>query len=209
MKWRILAAWACLGLVGIAHAGPTGCCVIPIADILRHREAFFGYTIGGTERNVDKSISHANYLTIGLFDRIEFGYDNDFNRNTVYNAKVLLWEAPKTGQMAVSAGFQNWDGKGYLEPYVVGRYDLPFCRLHLGALRDDRWRLIAGTDFPLFGSCTGAIDFMSGPGARMWTSFSLPVPKCPGLALTFFAGFPMQRSEGIQWMVDLNWKFRF
>lgn len=209
MKWRTISAWALLGISTAAYAGPTGCCVIPIADILRHREGIIGYAMSGTERNVDKAIGHGHYLSLGLFDRIEFGYDNDFNGSTVYNAKILLYETPETGKMAVAAGIQNWDGHGYSEPYLVGRYDLPFCRLHFGALKDDRWRMIAGTDFPLFGSCTGAIDFTSGPGSRIWASFSAPIPGIDGLAVTFFGGFPIERSEGVQWSVDISWSFRF
>lgn len=209
MTWRVLAAGALIGTSTLAMAGPTGCIIIPIADILRHREVTYGYSLGGTERNIDKSIWHSHCLTIGLFDRIEVGFDNDFLGTTTYNAKILLWETPETGQMALSAGIQNWDGSSYSEPYLVGRYDLPFCRVHVGALRDDRWRLIAGVDFPIFGDWTGAIDFRSGPGSQIWAGFSAPIPGIDGLSLDVYGGFPIERSEGIQYSIGVTYFFRF
>jgi hypothetical protein len=208
-RGRIVATLGGVLAAGSAYAGPTGCASIPIADILRHREAASGYFINGTERNVDRAITHSAYLLVGLFDRIEVGLDTDFNGSNVYNAKILLYESPDAGRIALSAGVQNWNGSASAEPYLVGRYDLPFCRLHVGALKQDSWRAIVGLDFPIFGDGSGMIDFTSGPGSRIWTGIFLPIPKVDGLAFEAYAGFPTQRSEGIQWSVGLSFAFRF
>lgn len=196
-------------LAATAKAGPTGCASIPIADILRHREALAGYFVSGTERHIDRAITHTGDILIGLFDRIEMGIDSDFNGSTVYNAKILLFESPNDARFAVALGLQNCDLSRSAEPYAVARYDLPFCRLHFGALKHDSWRLIVGLDFAIFGDGAAMIDFTSGPGSRVWTGVSLPIPKLEGLAFEAYAGFPTQRSEGMQWSVGLTYAFRF
>lgn len=209
MAVRGLAMMTMFGAAMAASAGPTMLNFIPVADILRHREAAIAYTISGTEKGIDPTVTHAHAITIGLFDRLEVGYDNDFLGSTTLNAKILLLEEPVDGKWALSAGIMNWDLYGYSEPYLVGRYDLPSCRLHLGAIRDDRWRLIAGVDFPIFGDWTAMLDYKSGPGSYTWFGLSAPIRGVEGLSVWAGVGYPMTRSDGVQWSASLTYVVRF
>lgn len=209
MKLRAWMTGCVMGAVVGVQAGPTMLNFIPVADILRHREAMIAYSIYGSEKNIDPTVTHAHAITIGLFDRLEIGYDNDFKGSTTFNAKLLLLEEPEDGKWALSAGIMNWDLYGYSEPYAVARYDLPFCRLHLGAIRDDRWRLIAGVDFPLFGDWSGMIDFKSGPGSYTWFGLSAPIKGIEGLSIWAGVGYPSTRSDGVQWSASLTYVVRF
>ena len=184
--------------------------MIPIADILRHREAFAYYGAAGTERHIDKKITHANSINVGLFDRVELGYDNDFEGNTVYHGKLLLWESEKV-DAAVSAGWMNWDPKSdYGEPYVVARYGIPNGpRLHVGAMRNDRWRAMFGVDHGLGNDWTVAADYVSGPDAYVWLGATYNIAKMPGVSISGNAGVPIRRSDGYQYSVFVNYGFRF
>lgn len=126
-----------LGVVGTtaAWAGPTGLLIIPIADILGHGEAAYTYALSGNERNIDKGYVHGHGLQLGVADRIEFGFDNDFFGGTTYNAKMLLVDDKKDGRYALSFGLLNMgDTKG--DMYLVGRYNLSErCRLHCGYMQ--------------------------------------------------------------------------
>lgn len=128
MKLRAWMTGCVMGAVVGVQAGPTMLNFIPVADILRHREAMIAYSIYGSEKNIDPTVTHAHAITIGLFDRLEIGYDNDFKGSTTFNAKLLLLEEPEDGKWALSAGIMNWDLYGYSEPYAVARYDLPFLQ---------------------------------------------------------------------------------
>ncbi len=198
-----------LGLVGLAHAWPTSCCVIPIADILKHREVYGYFSFTGNERNIDRQTYYFNSLNVGLFDRIELGYDNDFLGATVYHAKLLLCEGTKT-DYGVSVGYMNWSpADHYGEAYIVGRYGLPNgLRFHAGALQNDRWRVMAGVDYGI-GNWTLAADWMSGPNNTLWTGATYDIACVPGLSVSGFVGFPSVKSDGIQHQFSVNFAFRF
>lgn len=183
---------------------------MPIADILKHREAFCYYGISGNERHIDKRVYHVNSANIGLFDRVELGYDNDFEGNTVLNVKLSLYESTKA-DYGLSAGFTNVDTKNkYVEPYVVGRYGFGNgLRLHAGTIRTDRWRVMIGADYAVGNDWLLAADWQSGPNGAVWAGATYNIAKIPGLSVSAFVGFPSVRSDGIQHQLLVNYAFRF
>lgn len=192
----------------VALAGPTGLASIPIADILGHREALYAYAAAGTESHVDKKIAHAHGLTVGLFDRVELGFDNDFAGGTNYNAKLLLAEDPRNASWALSVGVLGFeDGKG--SPYLVGRKDFKGFRAHGGVLRDGEDRLILGFDGLAFGDCVWMLDHTTGSGSMTWAALDVPVKPVDGMSVTFSLGIPQKRSDGVQGSVTLNFGTKF
>jgi len=178
---------------------------MPIADILKHREV--GVTVGsiGYEQNVSKGYDHYNSVTVGLFDKIEAGYDNDFRHTTSGNVKLQLHEGKGT---ALSVGVQNWSG-GYSEPYLVGRIDAKGYRLHGGVIRTGGVvRLMAGTDFPVGRDFTGSVEFLSGPGSQGWASLYYAVPQVPGLGVQVAVGASSDRAAGVQHSGLLYYQFK-
>ncbi|MBV6457755.1 MAG: hypothetical protein HONBIEJF_00874 [Fimbriimonadaceae bacterium] len=209
---KLLALAITAAAAAAAQAWPTSLIVIPIADILRNREVYLNYAVSGNEQHVDNMTYHAHAVTVGLFDRIEVGYDNDTLGTTIYNAKLLLYEEPSTGKYAVSAGVINWkDGRG--DGYLVGRYDFDRVRIHVGWLKNDMNRLMAGLDVDL-GSRWGLelsalADFVSGPSSRTWLAPNVNFEKVPGLGIMVGVGFPADKPEGIQYTVSIGYGFKF
>ncbi|MFN3685146.1 MAG: hypothetical protein ACK41F_14620 [Fimbriimonadaceae bacterium] len=187
------SAWCC----------PTALNVMPIADVLRHREAMVYLWTQGNERSVDPVYHHGNSLQVGLWDRLEVGYDDDFEGTTTWNAKVLLGEG-KDG--AVSVGWTSIEGDR-ATPFVVGRLDLPGWRLHAGWTRDGVSRAMIGLDAPL-GSWTLMAECIGGEGGATWIG-ACGEALAPGLTLTLSVGVPHARSDGIQHIVCLQYGLRF
>ncbi|MCW5937336.1 MAG: hypothetical protein KIT11_08525 [Fimbriimonadaceae bacterium] len=201
-----MASLACLA--GTAYAGPTGLVTIPIADILRHRELALAYQVSGNEKNVDPKTSHSNGAELGLFDRLEIGYDNDFEGTSVANAKVLLYETPKTGDLAVSYGWMNWSGESY-DQYLAVRKDFAQFRLHAGWFQDDRNRLMLGIDTPLNSNVTLMADFTRGPGSGTWVGVAGGVPGVDGLNWMVGFGLPIEKSDGLRHTAMVGYNVRF
>jgi hypothetical protein len=192
----------------VVLAWPTSLASIPIADILGHRELLANYGVFGTEQNVDKRIYHSQGLTVGLFDRVELGYDTDFEGTTELNAKLLLIEDPSEAAWALSVGVMGFvDGKG--SPYVVGRHDFTGFRAHAGLLRQDGDRLMLGFDGEAFGDCTWMVDYTSGPGATTWVGLDVPIRQVDGLSLFAAVGVPHRRSDGLQAQLALYYGLGF
>lgn len=201
----------CLATVGMAQAGPTGLWMMPIADILAHREAFAYVGLGGTERNVSKGYYYFNAATVGIFDRAEIGYDNDFLGNTTYNIKVQLFDSPRGLEgTALSAGLINCTG-AYREPYVVGRKDFKDFRLHAGYWNTQGCgRFVAGVDFALLKDWSASVEFMSGPSSITWGQVFIPLDSMlPGFGVSLAVGVPSARSEGIQHSALAMYSFKF
>jgi hypothetical protein len=165
------------------------------------------YSLNGTEGNIDKKVAHSIGLALGLFDRMELGLTNDFEATT-WDAKILIYESPTDGKIAVSAGFTNLD-KGKADKYVVARHDFQAFRLHGGFYQNDRNRLMVGIDAPIGQDLTLMADFVSGPGSTAWVAFSGGFGSIEGLVWTVAGGAPMRRSEGYQYSVGLSYVVRF
>jgi len=209
---KFIAMGLAVAAATVAQAWPTSLITIPIADILRNREVYLNYYLSGNEQHIDNMTYHTHAVTVGLFDRIEIGYDNDTLGTTVYNGKLLLYEDPKDGRYAVSAGVINWmDGKG--DSYLVGRYDLDRVRFHVGWLKNDMNRLMVGIDADLgtrWGLELSALaDFVSGPSSRTWLGLNVNFEKTPGLGIMVAVGFPADKPEGIQYTVSIGYGFKF
>lgn len=205
---RLLLCMAACGAAVAANATGTGLYLMPIADILAHREAFAFVGLQGNERNIDRSYAKFNALTVGLFDRIEVGVDNDFLGTTIFNAKLQLWDSPK--QMpgtALSVGFANCNGRRS-DPFIVGRVDMKGYRLHAGLWRTDTIRAMFGTDFDAFGG-TGSIEFLSGPGSQTWLGYYFDIKQVEGLGIMLSVGIPSDHSVGVQHAAVLNYAFKF
>jgi hypothetical protein len=197
-------------LASCVLAGPTGLNYIPIADILRHREVLLTYGATGSGSPSRAQYGHANGALVGLFDRVEVGYDNDFAGGNTYNAKLLLWEGgEKSVPGAISVGYCNANGN-YGEPYVVGRYDLKNLRLHAGYWRTEGAnRGIFGVDFTAFRDATAMVEHITGTGGSTWVGVCVNIPKAPGLSVMFSAKFPTSRQERVEHTVTVGYGFRF
>ncbi|MBN9502993.1 MAG: hypothetical protein J0H02_14550 [Armatimonadetes bacterium] len=212
--FKLPLAMATLALAGAASASVTALTVIPIADILKHREAVVGYGLTGNERNIDKGYSHYAWTTIGIGDGVEVAYGHDLQSGGVLSGtsytlhiKAQLYEGKNS---ALSIGASNYTGDGLkCDTFAVGRYDLPFCRLHVGYMHDDEHRMIFGTDFALFGDCTGMLEWISGPHANGWVGFNMPIKQVPGLNLQLGVGVPADRKDGYQHTAIVWYGFKF
>lgn len=194
-----------------AQAWPTSLNLIPIADIVRHREGFAMYAITGT--NQDKTYIHANSLTVGLFDRIEFGYDNDFLGNTTYNAKLLLIDKPKQApNLQFSVGFTSATfDHDYREPYAVASYSFPEVRVHAGYWRTGGVsRGFFGADFAC--GCkdlSAMVETLTGPNGYSYVGLSYNIPWVPGLSLSLSVGIPYEKSDPTIRSAFLIYYFKF
>lgn len=193
-----------------AMAGVSGLIAVPIADVLGHREGLYVYGVAGNESGVSKAVSHAHGLEIGLFDRIELGFDNDTMGETVWNAKAQLWSNEKS---AVSVGIWGWKGRQN-ELFAVGRHDFADFRLHGGAQRvAGKWFGFVGAD----GGCgkkgmckewTWFAEYAN--GAEPVMNFAIDIPCFfDGFSIFPAYGVPIKNGAGHAWSVTLNYGFKF
>lgn len=210
MVKRLFFVGAIVSITIPVQAGFTGLNFVPIADLLRHREGLAQYLVAGTDPKIDKKYGHANALTIGLFDRVEIGYDNDFLGETVYNAKALLIENSKgLKNFSLSAGISNWKGR-QSDPYVVGSYAFEKFNLHGGWWRQGNVSTgFAGFDFELFPGCAAMAEHVTSRIGATWIGFSWEIPKVDGLAFGAGYGFANERGAGDQHYATLTYGFRF
>lgn len=194
-----------------AQAWPTSLNLIPIADIVRHREGFGMYSIAGS--NQDPRYIHGNSLTLGLFDRIEFGYDNDFLGNTTYNAKLLLIDKPKQApDLQFSVGFTSGTfDHDYREPYAVGSYSFKDFRVHAGYWRTGGVsRGFFGADFAV--GCpdlSAMVETLTGPNGYTYLGLCYNIPAVPGLSLSVSFGLPTEKSDPTIRAAYLIYYFKF
>ncbi len=205
--YKLPVALAFMMVAGHATASITALTFIPVADILGHREVVMGYLAFGNERNIDKKTYHYSYVCVGVGDFAEVAYGDDLEKGQTVHLKVKLLEG---SNYAVSAGAMNYEGNGHqADLFVAGRYDLKNLRLHFGYLKDDEHRAFVGADFPVFGNCTGSLEWVTGPGAFGWASLSVPVKQLPGLNLWLGAGIPSDRKvQGYQYTVGFWYGFK-
>lgn len=186
-------------------AGPTALNSMPVADVLGDREISFSLYSYGERFKIGERGTSWHATQIGLFDGIEFGYDNNFYGETVWNAKLQF---AKTKWGAVSGGLLNWKS-GSATPYVVGRVDFEKFRLHAGWLKDDYERALVGVDFELPWGMTGMIDWFSAPNSYVWAGVSFEVPKLRGVNLTVSAGVPTVSGDRTLHSITLGYNIRF
>lgn len=197
-------------LAAQAWSYPTVLHFMPIAEILKHREIYLAHNAAGTERQIDKRILHSNTGVVGLFDRIEIGWVNDYGHETTLDAKVQIFDgAPGLANFALSAGFIGWRGRE-IDPYLVGRYDAGAYRLHAGWIRESHeHKLMLGLDADMPSGFTFLADFFSGSSSFTYLGFSYEVPSVEGLLLTAGFGIPARRSDGYQGYVNVGYGFKF
>jgi hypothetical protein len=181
--------------------------VIPIADVLRHREATVELSALKSEYRVDKKAYRYASINVGLFDKAEISLESSMGNDTWASGKLLLVEKPQGSEFALSAGFQYADVKGYWEPFVVARQSAGGARVHYGALRVKTWRLILGVDADA-GDWTLAADFESGPKATVWIGACREFAGVPGLYAGAYAWLPVKRSDGYQYQSYLGYSWR-
>lgn len=209
---RVAAICATLaGLVALGAASPTSLSIIPIAEVLRHREAFAALYASGSGGPGRSQIQHTNALTVGLFDRVELGFDNDYRRTSTWNAKALLVETP-SGQM-VSAGWMNASGKAG-DPYLVVQAPLTLgsrsARLHAGVGRfSGVGQGFLGLDMEVSDDLVAALEHISGSSGYTWLGVWKAIPKVEGLELGLSYGHPNRRSNGTQFYAMASLSFRF
>jgi hypothetical protein len=201
---KTLLTLALFATTSAAMASETFLISIPIADILGNREAYAMAYAYGNERNISRgAYTFGQGVELGLGDRIEFGYDNDFLGSTLLNAKLQIVSEE---MWALSAGFNGVTPGGRApNQYLVGRIDFSAFRFHAGILKNDRHRLMLGVDGDLGGGWSYMADFISGPGSATWVGINAPLGN---LCLTVAGGVPSRRSDGIQHMVSLTAYFK-
>lgn len=205
--FKLPLAMALLAFAGISSASVTALTVIPIADIIGHREVVVGYMAYGNERNIDKKYTHYSYVTVGIGDVAEVAYGDDLNKGQTTHFKVKLFEGKNC---MLSCGAINYEGSGVkADTFVAGRYDFKNFRLHVGYMHNDEHRMYFGADFSVLGNCTGMLEWMSGPDAYGWVSMNIPVKQIPGLNLWLGVGIPSDRkTQGYQNTIGLWYGFK-
>jgi hypothetical protein len=193
-------------LAGAAHAWPTSLITIPIADILGHREIYTYSGLTGTERHISRTLESTNSMAVGLFDRIEIGYDDDFNGVTSGHVKVLLFDDGRSG---LSAGYV-----GIIEreksPFVVGRINLSEkARFHAGWYHDGISRAMFGFDLALNDDWTLMADSISGRDSMTCVGFNGPLFGASGIDVTVSGGIPHTRANGYTYTVYIGYSARF
>ncbi|MEQ1821756.1 MAG: hypothetical protein ABL949_04550 [Fimbriimonadaceae bacterium] len=203
---RILVTTGLLTLTAASFASGTALCIMPIADILGHREVSYTYGFAGNEKNISGgAYSHGHSFVVGALDRVEFGFANDFQGNTTYGAKLLIKD---DAFCALSVGLWNYDNHKS-DPYLVARKDFDKFRLHGGVIRDDRYRLMFGADYDLGSDWSLMADWMSGPNNAFNFGINIPVKQLPGLVITPIVSFPSVKSDGIAHSVSFAYGIRF
>ena len=197
---------ATFGFVQMVAAWPTSLNVIPIADLLRHRELYLQYSVNGA----GKLYSHSAGATVGLFDRIEIGVDTDFLGYHTYNAKALIVDSPKWAKgIMASVGVCNARG-GYREPYLAMSYEFEVARIHAGYWRTESTNTVMlGTDFWPFPNATGMIEHISGPNGVTWAGLYYELPALPGLSIGAAVGVPNRKSDGTQHFLFVGYGIKF
>lgn len=186
----------------LAHATPTGLASMPIADILRHRELALGYTIAGSP-NGNREIHHVPGFELGLFDRIEFGFDSNLRGGDTVDAKLLLWESDKA---AISIGVLGWHDTDSSR-YVVGRYDYKNVRFHGSLMRTpDASVAQFGIDFA-FGPGAVMADYTSGRGGYTW--FAYAFSPMDHVSVMLGAGRPTDSNGGYRYYSMVTYAMRF
>ena len=203
-------------VIGLASAvipsvasAQTGLVVMPIADVLRHREAAFELELTGNERNVSKGYEYANSLTMGLFDRLEIGYESDFLGSVTANVKLLLFEDPHSlPHFALSVGANNWRGKD-VDPYAVARFDGAGYRLHAGCWRTmGSARAMFGIDVPAGVGLTASLECLCGRGGASWAGLAYTPSFAPGFEAQIAVGIPFNHSQGLEHSFTLAYIFK-
>ena len=186
-----------LALSSFALAGPTGLGMMPIADILKHMENQTTSGATGFDRRISKGFAYQNGFLLGVRNRAEIGYDNDFLGNTVYNAKLQLFDESVVHDTALSVGTQNFaNGNG--DFYVVGRRDTKACRFHAGLLHSDEYHPMIGADTP-WGQSTLQLEFMAGRNARATASVVTAIQQVKGLQVMLGISAPTDQRNGVQY----------
>lgn len=207
---RGLLSFGLAGLCGIAAATPTSLIMLPVADILGHREVSVNTTAVGFEKSVDPKTYWTGGLTIGLFDRVELGVDTDFEGGRLNDIKVNFLEDEKLG-LAFSGGFMNISQRDRtIDKYLVARKDFKGFRLHAGYLYSDMHRGFVGADFELPNGYSAAVEHLGGPNSVTWVALNVPLKLAKQeICLTLAGGFPSVKADGNQWMVSAAYGFRF
>lgn len=204
---KSLLAVLMLAASTVVFAGPTGLALMPIADILRHREAVVQQAVTGHEPKYCEHYDHDAAFEVGLINRIEVGFDYDCHRQWTSNLKLQLLNENDLKKGAFSIGTCNFtNGKG--EWYSVGRFDGNGYRLHAGVWNTDELHGMIGLDAP-YRDTTVTLEYIGGTGARYAASWAFNVKQIPGLNIQLIGSMPVKRSDGFDHSAVITYGFRF
>lgn len=188
------------GAASTAYCWTSSLNLIPVAEVLKHREISIGYGITGDPQ----SESHDASLQIGLFDRIEIGTDQNLRGQGTWNLKVKIVEAADT---AIAVGFTDHSGRT-TNWFGVASQSVGKLTLHGGWWRtDDRSSLIVGAEYEI-GEISLMADHISGSEGSTWLGLSAPIAHVPGLEFGTALGVPNRRS-GLLHTFYVTYTFRF
>ncbi len=193
-----------------AHAYPTALGVIPVANILRHRETSWYYALTGVEQNVSKRWFHSAGVEVGILNQVEVGVDTNFLGQNAGNFKWMLFDNPKSFKnLTLSVGAMNIQGKN-IDPYAIATYAVGPGRFHVGYWRNSGVRRgMFGYDFGLSNGWTGSVEHVSGPGAYSIVAVNIPIPKVEGFAIMPMLTVPVDRSTGVQLTLNFTYAMKF
>lgn len=206
MRIRLFIAGGLLFGASSAFAGPTGLNFMPIADMLGHRE--FSIEWYATGEKGKKRWPSYNAGNVGIGDRLELGWDDDFLGETCLHAKVKLGEWCD-GKYVVSGGYMSVK-KPYSESYLVGRADMGWGNLHAGWLENGTSRGMFGVDVPVFGDYSLMAEHVSGREGSSWVGVSGPIKFLPE-GFSFTASYGKSNTKGVkdQYVFWVGYGFRF
>jgi hypothetical protein len=203
---KLLIAAALAATSAIALAGPTGLNMVPTSDTLGHRQAAYTYFANGTEHSVTKRYTHVHGIQVGMGDRFEFGFDNDFAKAWDWNAKVKLWESADASQ-AASFGVMRATSPG-TDSYLALRQDFDAGRLHFGVSSFNAGTLMAGWDMPL-GPGVLMADTSTGAAGFWSVGYYQTVQADWGLGLSAAVIVPYDSSQPTNHFFGLTWQRAF
>ncbi len=206
MRMKSIVVGGLLCAAASSFAGPTGLNVMPIADMLGHREFSIEWFATGTQGI--KRWPNYNAGNMGIGDRLEVGWESDYLGGTALHAKVKLGEWDN-GKYVVSGGYMGVS-KPASQSYIVGRADMGCCNLHLGWLQDGDSRGMFGVDFPVFGDYSIMAEHISGRDGSSWVGITGPIKFLPeGFSFTASYGKMNLKGEKDQYIVWVGYGFRF
>ncbi|MBX3119709.1 MAG: hypothetical protein KF784_11635 [Fimbriimonadaceae bacterium] len=204
MRFFVLGGLMCAASSTLA--GPTGLNLMPIADMLGHRECSLEWFATG-ERGIRRWPSF-NAGNFGFADRVECGWENDFDGGTSLHMKIKLFDSDN-GKYALSGGYMAVS-KPYSQSYLVGRADVGCANIHLGWMQDGDSRGMFGVDFPIFKDYSIMADHVTGRDGSSWVGVSGPIKFLPeGFSFTASYGQPNLKGAKAQYVVWVGYGFRF
>jgi hypothetical protein len=208
----LLAAFSLVSsFSAVAHAGGTALKIMPVAYILKNREGILQWVASASKQN--RRYVHSYAVEVGVADRVELGYDNDFGGNYIGNIKLNLMDGTKSccgvKGLVVSCGLNNVQ-KGKSDPFLVVGYGLKNARVHATWMRSGSKNQAGfGVDTPILGDGALMLEHITGDSPYTWVGLTKPVPGIAGLNVGASFGFGSKSGSDTLHYVTMFYGFKF